>query len=94
MAVIECLIVIMYSKGCGAKSVNEARHHLFTTGQKALNNIPPYSSIFIPACKASTHSSNFFTGVRLLLFSKIYPISANGAGIKTAELNGNPYGLF
>ena len=34
-------IVIMYSKGCGAKSVNEARHHLFTTGQKSLDNIPP-----------------------------------------------------
>ena len=41
MAVIECFIVIMHSKGCGAKSVNEARHHLFTTGQKSLDNIPP-----------------------------------------------------
>ena len=31
----------MYSKGCGAKTVNEARHHLFTTGHKSLDNIPP-----------------------------------------------------
>ena len=94
MAVIECFIVIMYSKECGAKSVNEARHHLFTTGQKATGQHSTYSSIFIPACKASTHSSNVFVGVRLLLFGKIYPISVNGAGIKTAELNGNPYGLL
>ena len=41
MTIIERFIVIMYSKGCGAKSVNEARHHLFTTGQKTLDNIPP-----------------------------------------------------
>ena len=31
----------MYSKGCGVKSVNEARNHLLTTGQKSLGNIPP-----------------------------------------------------
>ena len=41
MAIIKCFILIMYSKGCGAKSVNEARNHLFTTGQKSLDNIPP-----------------------------------------------------
>ena len=37
MATIKCFVLIMYSKGCGAKSVNEARNHVFTTGQKSLD---------------------------------------------------------
>ena len=31
----------MYSKGCGSAKVNEARHHLFTSGTKTLKSIPP-----------------------------------------------------
>ena len=41
MQQIECFIVLMYSKGCGAARVNEARHHLLTTGSRSLENIPP-----------------------------------------------------
>ena len=83
----------MYSKGCGVKSVNEARNHLHTTGQKSLGNIPPTQAALYEHVKWAIIQVSFI-GVRLLLFSKIYPISVNGAGIKTAETNGNPYGLL
>ena len=33
---IERFIVLMYSKGCGSASVNEARHQVFTTGNRSL----------------------------------------------------------
>ena len=32
-------VVIMYSKGCGLAMVNEARHRLFTSGKRTLENI-------------------------------------------------------
>lgn len=38
---LERFVVIMYSKGCGLTRVNEARHRLFTSGRKTLENIPP-----------------------------------------------------
>ena len=38
---IERFVVLMYSKGCGAAGVNEARHCLFTTGSRSLENLPP-----------------------------------------------------
>ena len=41
MRTIEHFVILMYSKGCGAAGVNEARHYLFTSGSKSLENIPP-----------------------------------------------------
>lgn len=41
MQKLERFVVIMYSKGCGLAKVNEARHRLFTSGKKSLENIPP-----------------------------------------------------
>ena len=38
---IERFVIVMYSKGCSATGVNAARHQLFTTGCKMLENIPP-----------------------------------------------------
>ena len=38
---LERFVVIMYSKECGLAKVNEARHRLFTSGKKTLENIPP-----------------------------------------------------
>ena len=41
MPPIERFVVLMYSKGCGAAGVNEARLRLFTSGTKSLESIPP-----------------------------------------------------
>ena len=74
MAVIECFIVIMYSKGCGAKSVNETRHHLFIffitylfifhhlfiTGQKSLDNIPPTQASLYQHVKRALIQASFY----------------------------------
>ena len=60
MAVIERFIVIMYSKGCGAKSVNEARHQLFTTGQKSLDNIPPTQASLYQHVKQALIQASFY----------------------------------
>ena len=38
---IEHFVILMYSKGCGATGVNEARQRFFTTGSKSLESIPP-----------------------------------------------------
>ncbi|KAG1674657.1 DNA transposase THAP9 [Nymphon striatum] len=38
MQSLERFVVIMYSKGCGLAKVNEARHRLFTSGKKTLEN--------------------------------------------------------
>ena len=38
---IERFVVLMYRKRCGAARVNAARHHLFTTGSRSLENILP-----------------------------------------------------
>ena len=41
MQKLERFVVIMYSKECGLAKVNEARHRIFTSGKKTLENIPP-----------------------------------------------------
>ena len=68
MAIIECFIVIMCRKGCGAKRVNEARHHLLTTGKKSLDNILPTQAALYKHVKRALILVSFI-GVRLLLFS-------------------------
>jgi len=90
MQILERFVVIMYSKGCGANSVNEARRHLFTTGQRSLDNIPPTEAALFQH-QSSTHPGQLL--LELLLPSKTSQILMNGAGIKTAETNGNLYGL-
>ena len=38
---IERFVIVLYIKACNAAGVNAARHQLFTTGSKMLENIPP-----------------------------------------------------
>ena len=38
---LQYFVLVLYSKGCSAAGVNAARHQLFTTGSKMLENIPP-----------------------------------------------------
>ncbi|MPC48581.1 hypothetical protein E2C01_042358 [Portunus trituberculatus] len=38
---LECFVVVKYSKSCGQKRVNEARHKLFTSRKKKLEDLPP-----------------------------------------------------
>ena len=38
----ECFVLLItYDDGCVAAGVNEARRHLFTSGTKSLESIPP-----------------------------------------------------
>ena len=78
MAVIECFIVIMYSKGCGAKSVNEARHHLFTTGQKSLDNIPPTQASLYQHVKRAIIQASFYWSQALAVQQNIPSFSEWG----------------
>ena len=41
MQKLERFVVLMYCRTCGLDRVNEARHRLFTSGKKTLDNIPP-----------------------------------------------------
>ena len=60
MQILERYVVIMYSKGCGANSVNEARHHLFTTGQRSLDNIPPIAAALFQHVKRALIQASFY----------------------------------
>lgn len=60
MKVIERFVVLMYSKGCGAVGVNEARHHLFTTGSKLLDNIPPTQAALYQHVKRALLQACFY----------------------------------
>ena len=71
MAVIEHFTVIMYSKGCGAKSVNEARHHLFRTGPKSLDNIPPTQASLYQHVKQALIQGSFYWSKALAVWQNI-----------------------
>ena len=78
MAIIERFIVIMYSKGCGAKSVNEARHHLFTTGQKSLDNIPPIRASLYQHVKRALIQASFYWSQAIVVQKNISNFSEWG----------------
>ena len=50
----------MYSKGCGLTRVNEARHCLFTSGRKFLENIPPTQAAFFEHLERDLVQASFF----------------------------------
>ena len=60
MQQIERFVIIMYSKGCGAASVNEARHRLFTTGSRSLENIPPTQAALFQHVKRALLQASFY----------------------------------
>ncbi len=57
---IERFVVLMYSKGCGAAGVNEARHRLFTTGSRSLENIPPTQAALFQHVKRALLQASFY----------------------------------
>ena len=62
MQKLERLVVITYSKGCGLAKVNEARHRLFKSGKKTLENIPPSRAALIEHTKRALLQASF-TGI-------------------------------
>ena len=57
---IERFVVLMYSKGCGAASVNEAILRLFTSGTKSLESIPPTQAALFQHVKRAILQSSFY----------------------------------
>ena len=57
---IERFVVLMYSKGCGAAGVNEARLRLFTSGTKSLESIPPTQAALFQHVKRAILQSSFY----------------------------------
>lgn len=57
---LERMVVIMYSKSCGSSCIDEARHHLFTTGNKSLENLPPTQAVLIQHTKRALLQASFF----------------------------------
>ena len=57
---IERFVVLMYSKGCGAAGVNEARLRLFTSGTKSLESIPPTQAALFQHVKRAILQSRFY----------------------------------
>ena len=57
---IEHFVVRMYSKGCGAGGVNEARHNLFTTGTKSFESLPPTQAALFQHVKRALLQASFF----------------------------------
>ena len=60
MQQIERFVILMYSKACGAASVNEARQRLFTSGSRSLENIPPTQAALFQHVKRALLQGSFF----------------------------------
>lgn len=60
MEQIERFVILMYSKGCGAAGVNDARYRLFTTGTRSLENIPPTQAALFQHVKRALLQASFF----------------------------------
>jgi len=60
MQLIERFVILMYSKGCGAACVNEARQRLFTSGSRSLENIPPTQTALFQHVKRALLQGSFF----------------------------------
>jgi hypothetical protein len=59
MRCLERFTVMMYSKNCGAESVNEARKVLFTRGMKSLDSIPPSQHALFQHAKRAVLTTRF-----------------------------------
>ncbi|MES9882214.1 MAG: hypothetical protein ABW185_15180 [Sedimenticola sp.] len=59
MARIERFVVLLYSKTCGAGSVNEARKLLFTHGCRSLETIPPTQAALFQHMKRVLFQASF-----------------------------------
>ena len=57
---IQSFVVLTYSKGCGADRGNEARHRLFTTGSRSLENIPPTRAALFQHVKRALLQASFY----------------------------------
>ena len=86
---IERFVVLMYSKGCGAAGVNEARLRLFTSGTKSLESIPPTQTALFQHVKRAILQSSFYWHQAL---SAQQEISVDGAGRRITRVLGNHYG--
>ena len=56
---MERFVVLMYSEGCHAAGVNEARLRLFTSGTKSLESIPPTQAALFQHVKRAILQSSF-----------------------------------
>ena len=56
---IERFVVLMYSKTCGSATVDDARCHLFSTGSRSLENIPPTRAALFQHVKRSLIQASF-----------------------------------
>ena len=61
----------MYSKGCGLASVDEARHNLFTSGLKTLENLPPTRAALLQHIKRAVLQASFYWKQALLVHQEI-----------------------
>ena len=59
MQCIERFVVNMYSKTCGSATVNDARCHLFSTGSRSLDSIPPTQAALFQHVKRSLLQASF-----------------------------------
>ena len=101
---IERFVVLMYSKGCGAAGVNEARLRLFTSGTKSLESIPPTQAALFQHEKRAILQSSFYWHQALSAQQEIPDFSGwgwqkarqgkavDGAGRRITRVPGNHYG--
>ena len=68
----------MYSKGCGAGRGNEARHRLFTTGSRSLENIPPTQAALFQHVKRALQQASFYWSQATSIQQEIPNISELG----------------
>ena len=68
---IERFVVIMYSRGTSAASVNKARHSLFTTGKRTLENIPPTQAALLQHVKRTLLQASFYWGKATSVYQDI-----------------------
>ena len=71
MQKLERLVVITYSKGCGLAKVNEARHRLFTSGKKTLENIQPSRAALFEHTKRALVQASFYWNRATLVHQEI-----------------------
>ena len=71
----ERFVVLMYSKGCTAAGVNEAWHHLFTSGSRALESILPTQAALFQHAKRSLLQASFYWGQATLAQQDIHNFS-------------------
>ena len=79
MQKLERCVVIMCSNGCGLVKVNEARHRLFTSCKKTLENIPHSQAALFEHVKRDVRLPAF-TGSKQPQFIKNSLLSGSAGG--------------